>query len=179
MSSNLIANRYAKALLSIAGKDSATADRFANFLEAAAELFLIPESKKILKSPVMPAEIKRALLSLAVEKSNGGAEATRFFEQLITAGRVAIFPEISAAYRGMLDESRGVAHAVVTTAEPMDPNAKSDLEKTLSGVFKKKLTLDNKVDQKILGGLVVEVGNFAIDMSVKAKLETVAESAQH
>lgn len=179
MSSNLIANRYAKALLGIAGKDSAAADRFAKFLETTVELFEISESKKILKSPVMPAEVKRALLAFAVERSNGGPEATNFFEQLLNAGRVGILPEISESYRLMLDEVRGVAHAVVTTAQPVDGNTKADLEKTLSGVFKKKLTLDNKVDRKILGGLVVEVGNFAIDMSVRAKLETVAERAQH
>lgn len=179
MSNNLIANRYAKALLGIAGKDTGTADRYANFLETTAQLFQIPESKKILKSPVMPADIKRSLLSFAVERSNGGGEAMKFAEQLITAGRVGILPEIYSSYRRMLDESRGVAHAVVTTAEPMTSNLQADLEKTLSSVFKKKLTLDNKVDRKILGGFVVEVGNFAIDMSVKAKLETVAECAQH
>lgn len=179
MSNNLIANRYAKALLGIAGKDAGAADRFANFLATAAELFNIPESKKILRSPVMPADIKRGLLTFAIEKSNGGAEATKFAEQLIAAGRVGILPEISDSFHKMLDESRGVAHAVVTTAEPLSADLRGELEKNLSSVFKKKLTLDNKVNRKILGGLVVEVGNFAIDMSVKAKLESLAESAQH
>lgn len=179
MSNNLIANRYAKALLSIAAKDSGAAERYANFLETTAELFKIPESKKILRSPVMSADIKRALLAFAIEKSGAGSEATKFAEQLIAASRVGILPEIADSYRKMLDESRGVAHAVVTTAEPMPADFKGELEKTLSTVFKKKLTLDNKVNRSILGGLVVEVGNFAIDMSVKRKLETVAECAQH
>lgn len=179
MSANLIANRYAKALLSLAKNDHAKADQFSKFLEVSSELFHITEARKVLKSPVMPAAVKKDLLQFAGERAGAGPEVGQFITELLTAGRVGIIPEIHDSYRRLLDEERGIAHAKVTTADPLDAGTSGRLQETLSKVFNKKLTIDNKVDPKVLGGLVVEVGNFALDLSVKAKLDTLAEHAQH
>lgn len=179
MSANLIANRYAKALLALAGDDAQKASQTEAFLAGAASLFEVVETRKVLKSPVMPVDVKRAVLKHVADKTSAGDAAERFSEQLLSAGRVGILPEIYNAYRRMLDEKRGVAHATVTTAEALEPATRTSLQETLSKVFKKNLTIDNKVDRKVLGGLVVEVGNFAIDLSVKAKLASLAEHAQH
>jgi F-type H+-transporting ATPase subunit delta len=178
MSVNLIANRYAKALFSLSSTDSKKAETYAEFLKTAASLFDIPESKKILKSPVMPSEVKKDLLNYARTKSQVGPEIEHFCDQLVSAGRVNLIPEISDSYSQMLDTQNGVAHAVVTTAEKLNDQESTELQKSLNSVFNKKLTIENKVNQKILGGVIVNVGNFAIDLSVKAKLEALSECAQ-
>lgn len=179
MSGNLIANRYAKALLGAAGTSNEEANKLASFLAAGAELFEVPEIKKVLKSPVMPGDVKEAVLNYVAEKALAGKMAQHFVSELVAAGRVDLLPDISAAFHTMLDEIRGVAHATVTTVVSLSDAEKTSLQETLSKVFKKNLTVDNKVSPKILGGLVVEVGNFALDLSVKAKLDQLAEHAQH
>jgi F-type H+-transporting ATPase subunit delta len=178
MASNQIASRYAKALLKIAGTDQSKAGGFALFLQAANQLFAIDETKKVLKSPVMPADLKRALLEFARSKSQAPSDVDTFSAQLIEAGRVNLIPEISSEFTRLLNERQGIEAGVVTTATPLSDNDRTSLQEALHGVFKKKINLDNKVDKKILGGLVVEVGNFVIDLSVKAKLESLAECAQ-
>ncbi len=178
MASNQIASRYAKALLKIAGSDQSKANGFGSFLQAANQLFAIEDTKKVLKSLVMPADLKRALLEFAKSKAQASNEVDSFSAQLVEAGRVNLIPEICSEYTRLLNERQGVAAGVVTTALPLSDNDRASLQDALNGVFKKKINLENKIDKKILGGLVVEVGNFAIDLSVKAKLESLAECAQ-
>lgn len=178
MSANLIANRYAKAILGIVGSEAASASKFLNFLELANQLYTIPESRKVLRSPVMPAEVKRDLLNFVANKADTADQAQKFVEQLVQGGRVGLIPEIYNAYRRMLDEKRGIAHATITTAQPLPESEKKQLQDTLSKVFKKNLTVDNKTNPKVLGGLVVEVGNFSLDLSVRAKLDSLAERAR-
>ena len=178
MSSNLIATRYAKAILTLSETDSSSTDKILKFLEFVAELFKEPEIKKILKSPVIAGDVKAAVLKYAIEKTNAGETAHKFADQIIAASRVALCPQIFEALSKLVDERRGVAKATVTSAERLDNESVPAIEKNLSSVFGKKLTIENKVDTSLLGGFVVEVGNYVIDMSVKAKLEALAEYAQ-
>jgi F0F1-type ATP synthase delta subunit len=48
----------------------------------------------------------------------------------------------------------------------------------LEKVFKKKITLDSSIDKSVLGGVVVNVGNYTIDLSLRNRLNSVAEFAQ-
>jgi F-type H+-transporting ATPase subunit delta len=178
MSSNLIANRYARALMTTIGGDAAKAKKATEFLAACESLFLLVESKNILKSPVMPADLKKDLLAYAAKQTDAGDVFVAFIHQIVDAGRTRIIPEIAKSFKKMLAESRGEAEALVTTADAMTDAAKADLTNGLAKVFNKKITLQNKVDRKVLGGLVVKVGNYSIDMSLKSRLDSVAEFAQ-
>jgi F-type H+-transporting ATPase subunit delta len=178
MSSNLIANRYARALMTSIANDASKAEKALEFLSACELLFSLPESKNILKSPVMPPDLKKALLAYAAEKTGAGIVFVAFAEQIVDAGRTRIVPEIARSFKKMLADSRGEADALVTTAEPMTEALKADLVSSLAKVFNKKITLKNEIDKNVLGGLVVQVGNYSIDMSLKSRLDSVAEFAQ-
>lgn len=178
MSSNLIANRYAKALMTAIEDQPVLADKAREFLAACDQLFELAETKKILKSPVMPPDLKKALLSYAAEKTNAGREFIAFGEQVVDAGRTQLMPEISKSFKKMLAENRGEAEALVITADPLSESAKAELSVGLADVFNKKITLQNEIDKKVLGGLVVQVGNYSIDMSLRSRLDSVAEFAQ-
>jgi F-type H+-transporting ATPase subunit delta len=178
MSATLIANRYARALLKMSESDAGLALRAENFLNACESLFEVSEAKKILKSPVMPQDVKKALLAYAAETSGAGKEFTNFAAIVVEAGRTTMIPDISRAFKHMLAEKRGVAEATATTAEPLSSELSSELNQTLEKVFKKKITLRNEVDKKVLGGVVVSVGNYTIDLSLKSRLNSVADFAQ-
>ena len=179
MSSNLIATRYAKALLILAEKNNEMADNFASYLSTAKELFSLPEAKKILNSPVMPIELKKELLNYAMSKSFSSEQLKNFNEQLINAGRVELIPEIANSFIAMLNERRGIASAVVTSATALTSAELTDLTAALNVVFSKKLTIENKVQKNILGGLIVDMGNFEIDLSIRSKLESLSNYAQN
>jgi F-type H+-transporting ATPase subunit delta len=178
MSSNLIANRYAKALMKMTEGNSALSDKALGFLQACYELFAMPEAKRVLKSPVMPADLKKAVLNLAAEKTGSAKDFGGFADQVVDAGRTAHLPEIYKAYKHMLDEARGIAEASVVTADPISDTLEKDLTAALEKVFKKKITVQSEIDKDVLGGVVVHVGNYTIDLSLKNRLNSVAELAQ-
>ena len=179
MSRNLIAGRYAKALIHAAGQNDALTSKLSLFLENVAGLFDFPEAKKILKSPVMPLDLKRSLLRLVSERTSAGVEAERFSDEILTAGRVGLLPEINSEFRRLLDEKNGFAQGTLTTASTISEKTKNELQQILSKLFKKNLTLESNVDLSILGGIVIKVGNYTLDLSVKTKLDSLVEQANH
>jgi F-type H+-transporting ATPase subunit delta len=178
MRSSFIANRYAKALLSITETESGLADKAVSFLSLCDELFELSETRKILKSPVMPSDLKKAILAYGAEKANAPAEFVNFANQVVDSGRTAYLPQISKAYKDMLAAKRGFAEATAVTAEPLSEAVKTELSTALEKVFHKKITLQNEIDKGVLGGFVVRVGNYTIDLSLKNRLNSVAEFAQ-
>jgi F-type H+-transporting ATPase subunit delta len=178
MSSNLIANRYAKALMKLTDGDGVLAEKALNFLDTCNQIFSIPEARKVLRSPVMPADIKKTLLNFAAEKSNTKKEFGAFADQLVDAGRTSHLPEIFKVYKKILDEKRGVADASAITAELMSEDTRKELVAALEKVFKKKISLETSVDKEILGGVIVNVGNYTIDLSLRNRLNSVADFAQ-
>jgi F-type H+-transporting ATPase subunit delta len=178
MSGSLIANRYARALIKVAAGDDAQCNKFLAFLKATTELFQMPDVAKLLKSPVMPSHVKRAVLAYAVQQSEGGDDSTKFYEQLLEAGRVSILPEIADAFMALLDARRGIVHAKIISSRELSTSDLDELGNTLSKVFKNSHIVHNVVSPEILGGVVIQIGNKAIDLSVKSKLETAAIHAQ-
>ncbi len=182
MSTSLIANRYAKAMLKIAESDHSLADKAAEFFTHCETLFTLPDSKRILKNPTMPPDLKLALLAYAAEKTTESAAERKIFQgfaaKVIDAGRTQFIPQIAAGFKQMLADKRGLATATATTAEPMSEPLQAELAKSLEKVFSKKITLQNEIDKKVLGGVVVKVGNYTIDLSLKSRLNAVADVAQ-
>lgn len=177
MSGNLIANRYAKALMKLTDTDAAAADKALKFLEICNEMFSLSEAKRVLKSPVMPIDLKKSLLNFAAQKA-GASDFTSFAEQVVEAGRTEHLPEIYLAYRRLLDDKRGVAEATAVTAEALTDESKKELVAVLGKIFQKKITLTSEIDKSVLGGVVINVGNYTIDLSLRNRLNSVAEFAQ-
>jgi F-type H+-transporting ATPase subunit delta len=178
MSSSFIAKRYAKALLKITEGNGPLADKALAFLSVCDALFVLPETKKILRSPVMPADLKKALLAYAAEKSGAPQEFVHFTGHVVDAGRTSHLPEISKAFKEMLSEERGIAVATALTADAMSEVSKTELSSVLEKIFKKKITLQNVIEKGVLGGVVVNVGNYTIDLSLKNRLNSVADFAR-
>jgi F-type H+-transporting ATPase subunit delta len=70
----------------------------------------------------------------------------------------------------MYDEYVGQAHAEVTTATPLDDEARDHLRRDLAEITGKRIILHERVDPGILGGAVARVGDTLIDGSVKRRL---------
>ena len=181
MSTSLIANRYAKAMLKITESDPSLANKAADFFTCCETLFTLDDSKRILKNPTMPPDLKLALLTYASDQSTEVESERKIFQsfsaKVIDAGRTQYIPQIAEGFKQMLADKRGLATAITITSEPMSETLKADLGKSLEKVFSKKITLRNEVDKSLLGGVVVKVGNYTIDLSLKSRLNSVADFA--
>jgi len=180
MSAKSIERRYARALFRAAKNNTEMGRKRLAELAPVAELFAIEAARKVLVSPVMPVDLKVALLDHALAKiPKADGELKKFISMVVEAGRLQFFPGIIAAFKEILDDAEGILKAEVTTAVTIDAGDLKKVSQALQERFgkKSKIELDQAVDPGILGGLVVRVGNSIIDLSVKTKLDMIAKSA--
>ena len=96
MSENQIANRYARALFRFAEGDLAVAQSHHQALGAIDELFENPESGKILRSPIMPVDLKKELLDILNIQLSDNVKACEIDEHLNNNRIVTKGPDIRA-----------------------------------------------------------------------------------
>ncbi|MFA5121073.1 F0F1 ATP synthase subunit delta [Zavarzinia sp.] len=169
-----IGGRYAGALFDLS-KERGVLDAVAGDLNTIAAL--IAESADLaafLRSPLRkPAELVRGMKAL-LSAAGIGPFATHFTLLLAKNGRLFALPAAIGIYRELLAKERGEVTAHVVSAEPLSFEQDQQLKAELSRLVGKTVMIDAKVDQSLLGGLVVRVGSRQIDGSLKTKLDRLA-----
>jgi F-type H+-transporting ATPase subunit delta len=121
-----------------------------------------------LESPIVKSELKKSAL---LEIFNDANEITKgLIQTLVDNKRIAMLQEVAYKYIILHEKMKGEEVAYVTTAVPMT----ADLEKKILAEVKKatgnKVTIENKVDEAIIGGFVLRVGDTQYDASIANKL---------
>ena len=94
-----------------------------------------------------------------------------FFKILVEKGRITSVEGIEATYKELLNEKNNILEGYVISAVPMDNEKIKELETELSKKYNKNVTLENKVDKSVLGGVLVRLGNTEIDGTIKTRLD--------
>ncbi|KAK4162286.1 Mob1/phocein [Cladorrhinum sp. PSN259] len=129
----------------------------------------------ILETPTLSPADKSAIVA-ELQKSSGAAGETvkNFLATLAENNRLSLLPGVCSKFAELISASRGEVEMIVTSAQPLDNKTLSRLESAVSKSAYvgtgKKLTVKNTVNPDIIGGLVVEVGDRTIDLSVSSKL---------
>lgn len=177
MSAGLVARRYAKALMKVTGGDLAKSKVLAQHLVTLDELFENAEASSILCSPAMPTDLKKSLLDYGLKVAGAGNELKGFCDAVVEAGRVELLPQIISVFDELINDLEGVVDAHVRSATELTDADKAAIEGAVNRIVRKKVNLDTHIDKDLLGGFVVDVGNYKIDMSLKTKVEGLAQEA--
>jgi F-type H+-transporting ATPase subunit delta len=162
--------RYAEAIFDIALQANEL-DRWQGDLQTIAALVSEAEIKAFLESPKLNFKDKTKLLSGHLEGIN--LLALNLVMLLINRRRLHLVAEIAVEFQRRLDSYRGVEHADVVTAVPLDKDETAKLSARLSQITGKKVLIEPEVDPRIIGGMVVRVGGKLLDGSTRAKLEAL------
>ena len=107
----------------------------------------------------------------AIAKQAGAADLTTKFVGLLADKRRAFaLPGIIDAYAALLADEKGEVQAEVASALPLTEAQAKDVQDKISKSVGKTVTMTQRVDPSLLGGLVVRVGSRMIDASLKTKL---------
>jgi F-type H+-transporting ATPase subunit delta len=87
--------------------------------------------------------------------------------------RLDLLRPICAAYRELRDRRAGRMRVLVRSALPLPEDQRERLMQELRETFHKEPLLETQVDQDLLGGMVVRVGDWLYDHSVRTQLETI------
>jgi F-type H+-transporting ATPase subunit delta len=95
-----------------------------------------------------------------------------FVKILATNGDLAKHTEIEAEYHRMEMKEKGIKQAEVTFAKEHNPKILNDLNKVVAG----KVEFKTKLDEGIVGGVIVRVDDTLIDASIKTQLNNLNQS---
>ncbi|MBP2629059.1 MAG: synthase subunit delta [Firmicutes bacterium] len=96
-----------------------------------------------------------------------------FLLLLLDKRREAALPAIIAEYVKIANQARNIVKAEVTTALPLAESQHAALVKKLSLVTGKTVVLTTELDQTIIGGMIIKIGDKLIDGSVVRQLATL------
>ena len=168
MNQNRAAIRYAKATLDFAVESKAADAVEKDMREIAATISENVELQHLLESPIIKAEVKKNSL---LEIFKGANEITKgLLQTLISNKRIAMLQEVAYKYIILHEKLKGEEVAYVTTAVPLTSDLEKKILDTVNKATGNKVTLESKIDESIIGGFVLRLGDTQYDASIANKL---------
>jgi len=115
-----------------------------------------------------------ARLVLEVAGEALGEEGARLVRLLAENGKLALAPEIAQLYEARRAEAERKVEAEVRSAFPLDEGQQRALAEALSRRLGREVSLRCRVDESLLGGVVVRAGDWVLDGSVAGRLRRLA-----
>ena len=160
------ARRYAEAIFDLAAADKAV-DAYRASLDALAAA-IAPPIIRALRDPSVPVKRRLAAVDAA---TTGQPRAIRSVLLLLEQrDRIALLPAIAREFGDLVDRRAGIVKAKITTAMPLDDAQRKTFVQRLEKSSGKELRATFAVDQDLIGGARVQLGDHLIDSSVRAQL---------
>jgi ATP synthase F1 delta subunit len=169
-----IARVYADALFRAAkeaGKLDVIRDQLAQFTDAVNES---RELQLFLFSPYFSSDEKIEGLHRAIDGIE--PEMLNFLELLIEKHRMPVIFRIRREFEDLWRKENKRLDVTVTSAIELDSAVIEQIGEEIEKQTGQKVDLESRVDDSILGGLVLQVGNMVLDASIRNRLEKLRKN---
>ncbi len=164
--------RYGQAIFELAQEQDETG-QWGQDVALVAEAFNDPDFNALLKHAGVSAEDKRS----AVDTVLGGVNpmVRNMVNLLVARGLVDAIPEACDEYAELLDRQEGRQRVEVTTAVALTDDELRRITDFISGLIRQEVVVTARVDEEVLGGLVIQIGDRLLDGSARARLDGLRE----
>jgi len=171
MSNTTIATRYAKSLLDL-GLEKNKLDKILEDMQLFKEVLSNRDFYLLLKSPIVKHDKK---IKIFKELFGGKVDeiTLAFMNILSRKGRENILPEITGEFFNQYKKLKHITTVIVTSATPLNKKQLKILKEKLnkSEETDENIELVLKVDENLIGGIVVEIGDKMYNASIAHKLQ--------
>lgn len=174
MAMTQISKEYAAAFFMLASEKEKQ-EEYGDALKILQDVFAQnPEYPVFLASPSIPLSerldaIKQAFADRLPE------DAVSFLKLLCQRGRLDHFSDVAEEYENLLDASKRVSGATVTSAVALTDGEKAKLRKKLETISNMTVSMEYVIDPSLLGGMIVEMDGKVLDGSLKNRLREIKE----
>lgn len=167
---------YAKALIGAAEKSNATSDVIEE-LDSLVDDVLVkfPDFEATLGSSRLSMDEKVGMIDRVFAQASEPMKT--FLKVLANHDRLDCLREVRSEARRIFNELRNRVAVEVTTAEPLSDEQQHEIVDSLQRKMSCEVDLTQKVDENIIGGIVVRVGDTIVDGSVRNKLTQMKTQA--
>lgn len=169
-----ISNEYAQALFSLALENQSTLE-YKNSLEFVKEVFdKNPEYIDFLSTFAITLDERLCALDKAF-KDAVPKNILSFLKILCSKKHISQFYECVEKFNAMYDEMDKVLQASVTSAIELTAKQKDQLKQKLEKSSGRKVVIEYKLDESVIGGMIVEYDGKIIDSSLKKYLKDIKD----
>lgn len=166
----LVTKRYATALFDIANEQGAMKNfedqvsTMKEVLEKETDFFTVLSHPSILQA-------EKIQMVETIFKGKVSEELVGLLVLIIKKGRQDLILNIFEAFLTMAKADRGVISATVTSAMPLKEEQLAQIKANIENNTGKEVELEVTVDQTLIGGMIIKVGDKVVDGSIRGKIQ--------
>ena len=172
MASRLSGQRYAQAIFELA-QENQQLEQWDQELRLAADVLEDEEFALFLSHADVPQERKIAAIDEVLSETH--SLVRNLVSLLVNRGGVAAMRDVQEGYSELLDDHLGRQRAEVTTAVELQPAELERITEFVAQVVGREVVITARVDETILGGLIVQIGDQLLDGSAATGLERMRQ----
>ena len=165
------ARPYAKAVFEIA-EATGSLDTWSEQLGLMASIVSADGSASLLESPKASASQKVDMF-VEVASGNLNEQSINLLKSLGENNRFALLPDMSSLYEELKSESQGEVEGELIAAAAVSQEQESAIVTALEKRLGRKVKLVTKINESLLGGAVIRVGDLVIDGSLQGRFQTL------
>jgi F-type H+-transporting ATPase subunit delta len=170
MNESRVASRYAKSLLDLA-QEKGILEQVNNDMELFNKICKEnPMLSRVFKNPIIDHSKKLAILD-SLLKGRVNDLTLSMFKIISQKNREAYLYFIAKEFTRQYREFKGIVTAEVKTTFPLSDAQRTSFVKLIAGATNKQVELQETIDEDIIGGYVLNIGDRQIDESIKRKIQ--------
>lgn len=174
-----LAARYAKSLLDLSLEQGQLEQVYADMQWLQAVCKASRDFVNMLRSPVISSD-KKIKITEAVTNGKISALTASFNKLLMNKHRESNLPEIATAFIAQYKTHKKIFTLKLTTAGPVSEALKQDIiNQVKKSSSMQQIELETAVDEKLIGGFVLQAGDQLIDASIAYDLRQIARQFEN
>jgi F-type H+-transporting ATPase subunit delta len=175
MNDSKITVRYAKALFGLA-RENNSLDAVRQDMELLYQCILeIPDLQFVIQSPVIKVSEKVQLFGETFRNTFSPLTLS-FINLALEKRREEYLVNIARYFLRLLKNEQGIQPAELVTAVPVDENLRKSLVQFITRRFSTQIELHETVNESLIGGFILRVGDQQLDASLSSKLARIKSS---
>lgn len=173
MAESRAALRYAKAVLSLATENKVAETVNDDMKQIVSAISENNDLSAMLLNPVVRSSDKKTILNSIFTGVNKAT--TSLIDTLIINKRIALLGDVANKYNQLYDALRDTQIAKVISAAPLTKSLEKKVLAKVKELTGKSTEIENIVDESILGGFILRIGDLQYDASIANKLNKLKQ----
>ena len=166
----LIAQTYGQALMELAQEKNKASELLDEVASLKAILGEEKDFHNFMLHPQVPKDEKARVLE-SVLKGRISDEIMGLLMVIVEKDRYMYVDEIFDYFITQMKQLQGIGSARVATPMPLSEEQKGAVEKTLLATTSyKEMEIDYSIDESLIGGMIIRIGDRVVDSSVRTQL---------
>ncbi len=168
----IVAKRYSSALIKLASNDEELNSLYENLVLVYETIESSNVMKEFISHPSIAKSDKKEVLA-EIFGTKISKNILNFLYILLDRNRIFALGAIIKSLKDSMNKKYNILVIRAISAVELSDEMKAKLKEKLESIYKKQINLDTKIDENLIAGMILKIGDKTIDGSVKTRLDSM------